>query len=192
MKRTMVFILIIALLISTLCSCEAPEKTSLEQGKSYEVVIKDDYKVTIEVISQTAEYFEVAVTKEKTDGYFHIDSNDSENPDPILCDLAFIDRTSERQVFKYVLVNDTTKIEGDHLGGGIHYGCPWTFFISSFDGSINLKFYFYHTQTEDYTVKMFTKEVLDYGIIKVDAVKNEDGGYNPSESIINAIAFEVE
>ena len=65
MKRTMVFILIIALLISTLCGCEAPEKTSLEQGKSYEVVIKEDYKVTIEVISQTEEYFEVAVTKEK-------------------------------------------------------------------------------------------------------------------------------
>ena len=192
MKRTMVFILIIALLISTLCSCEAPEKTSLEQGKSYEVVIKDDYKVTIEVISQTAEYFEVAVTKEKTDGYFHIDSNDSENPDPILCDLAFIDRTSECQVFKYVLVNDTTKIEGDSLGGGIHYGCPWTFFISSFEGSINLKFYFYHTQTKDYAVKMFTREVLDYAIIKVDAIKNEDGGYNPSASIIQAIAFEVE
>ena len=62
----------------------------------------------------------------------------------------------------------------------------------NFSGVINLKFYFYHTQAEDYTVKMFTKEVLDYGIIKVDAVKNEDGGYNPSASIINAIAFEVE
>ena len=72
MKKSVVFILILTLLISTLCGCEAPEKTPLEQGKSYEVVIKDDYKVTIEVISQTAEYFEVAVTKEKTDGYFHI------------------------------------------------------------------------------------------------------------------------
>ena len=192
MKKSVVFILIFTLLISTLCGCEAPEKTSLERGKSYEVVIKEDYKVTIEVISQTEEYFEVAVTKEKTDGYFYIDSNDSENPDPILCDLAFVDRTAECQVFEYVLVNDTAKIEGDSLGGGIHYGCPWTFFISSFEGSINLKFYFYHTQTKDYDVKMFTREVLDYGIIKVNAKKNEDGGYNPSASIINAIAFQVE
>ena len=39
---------------------------------------------------------------------------------------------------------------------------------------------------------MFTRKVLDYGIIKVDAKKNEDGGYNHSASIINAIAFEVE
>ena len=192
MKRTMVFILIIALLISTLCGCEAPEKTPLEQGKSYEVVIKDDYKVTIEVISQTEEYFEVAVTKEKNDGYFYIDSNDSDNPDPILCDLAFVEETNQSQVFKYVLVNDTTEIEGDFLGGGIHYGCPWTFFISSFDESVNLKFYFYHKQTEDYTVKMFTRKVLDYSIIKVGAEKNEDGGYNHSASIINAIAFQVE
>ena len=192
MKRTTVFILIIALLISTLCSCEAPEKTSLEQGKSYEVIIKDDYKVSIEVISQTEEYFEIVVTKGKTEGYFNLDTNDAENPDPILCDLAFVDVTNQSQVFKYVLVNDTTEIEGDFLGGGIHYGCPWTFFISSFDESVNLKFYFYHKQTEDYTVKMFTREVLDYSIIKVGAVKNEEGGYNPSASIINAIAFEVE
>ena len=192
MKRTIAFILTTVLLLSMLCGCETPEKTQLEQGESYEVVVKDDYKVTIEVISKTKEYFEVIVTKGKTEGYFYIDSNDSENPDPILCDLAFIDRTESEVAFEYVMVNDTVKIEGDSLGGGIHYGCPWTFFISSFEGSINLKFYFYHTQTEDYTVKMFTKEVLDYGIKKVDAVKNDDGEFRAGDSIIWAIAFEVE
>ena len=189
MKRTIAFILIISFVLVINCGCESSEKTQLEQSGFYEVAITDDYNVTLEVISQTQDYFEVEVSKEKTDGYFASDPYNFDESDATVYDLAIVDTNT---VFEYVLVNDEVKIDGKSLGGGIVYGCPWTFYVNSFEGSVNLKFYFYHAQTHDYTVKMFTRKVLDLGIIKVGSVKTDEGVYNQGDSIIHAIALDVE
>ena len=189
MKRTIVFVLIVSILLVTLCGCESSEKTQLKQNESYEVTITDDYNVTLEVISQTQDYFEVVITKEKTDGYFESDPYDFDDSATIVYDLAIVDTN---RVFEYVMVNDEVQIDGKSLGGGIVYGCPWTFYVNSFEGSVNLKFYFYHTQTDDYAVQMFTRKVLDLGIIKVGSVKTDEGVYNQGDSILRAIAFDVE
>ena len=186
--KTLCVCLSMALLLG---GCHISEKMQLEPEESYEIAITDDYIVTLKLLSTTEEYVEVVVTKEETDGYFYADTDGSTNTDPILCDLVFVNK-NEPELMDYVMVNDNVKAEDEFLGGGIVYGCPHAFFINNFEGSINLKFYFYHAQTEEYTVKMFTRDVLDYGIKKADAVKNDDGTFRSGDSIVRAIALRVE
>ena len=184
MKRTIVFILILAL-ISTLCGCNVTEKKQLEQGKSYDIVLEEGQNISIELVAITEDYFEIVITKEKTDGYFNIKTQTYDGTITRLCDVAFVD---VHRIIDYVIVNDSEKVETVDFVGGIQYGIPYGFVINSFEGSTNLKFYFYSNDTTEYTtLDIYKRKVRDYGITKVNETGNRE-----IDSVIQTIAFEVE
>ena len=185
MKKSVVFILILTLLISTLCGCNVTEERQLEQGKSYDIVLEEGQNISLELVSITDDYFEIVITKEISDGYFNIKTETYDSTTTQLCDVAFVD---VHRIIDYVMVNDSEKVEVVDFVGGIQYGIPYGFVINSFEGSINLKFYFYSNDTTEYTtLNICKRKVRDYGITKVNETGNRE-----IDSVIQTIAFEVE
>lgn len=179
--KKIISVLLITMLL--LCSCSAPAKTQLKQGESYDIILEEDRKFDIELLTITKDYFEILITKEKNDGYFNIRTQTYDGTVTRLCDIAFVDRDN---IIKYVMVNDSEKAEKVDFSGGIRYGASHGFAINSFEGSINLKFYFYSNDTAEYTIDMFTKTVRDYEITKVNETGNRE-----IDSVIQAIALEI-
>lgn len=185
MKRIIAFILITVLMLSILCGCNVTEKKQLEQGKSYDIVLEEGQNISLELVAITEDYFEIVITKSKTDGYFNLKTQTYDGTVTRLCDVAFVDTD---RIIDYVMVNDSEKVETVDFVGGIQYGIPYGFAINSFEGSTNLKFYFYSNDTTEYTtLNIFTRTVRDYEITKVNETGNRE-----IDSKIQAIALEIE
>ena len=180
MKKIFTVLLITMLM---LCSCSAPAKAQLKLSESYDIVLEEDQKITLELLNITKDYFEIEITKEKTDGYFNIKTQTYDGTITRRCDVAFVDQNN---IIDYVMVNDSERVEKVDFSGGIQYGVPYGFAIDSFEGSTNLKFYFYSNDTVEYAIEMFTKTVRDYEITKVNETGNRE-----IDSVIQAIALEI-
>lgn len=180
MKKVISALLIIMLFLS---GCSAPTRTKLSRGEAYNIVLEEGPSIELKLLNVAEKYFEIVITKEKTDGYFNIKTQTYDENVTRLCDIAFVDQNN---IIEYVMVNDSEKVEKVDFSGGIHYGDPWGFAINSFEGSINLKFYFYSNDTSEYTVEMFTRTVRDYGITKVNETGNRE-----IDSVIQAISLEI-
>lgn len=184
MKRMIALILITVLMLSILCGCNVTEKKQLEQGKSYDIVLEEGQNISIELVAITEDYFEIVITKEKNDGYFNIKTQTYDGTITRLCDVAFVDRDN---IIEYVMVNDSERVEKVDFSGGIQYGVPYGFAINSFEGSTNLKFYFYSNDTAEYTtLDIYKRKVRDYGITKVNETGNRE-----IDSVIQTIALEL-
>lgn len=182
MKKTISILLVVLLLLCG-CSTHRAEATQLEPGKSYEVLIEEDYKITLELVSQTEEYLEILVSKEETNGYFNLELYNDTNSTQ-LSDLAFA--YWDYSTFKHVVVNDSQTIEAISFGGGIKYGCPHVFVIESFEGSVSLKFYFTESIDADSKICMETKAIQDNRIAKVNSIGNDK-----ADSIIQSIYLSI-
>ena len=180
MKKIFTVLLITMLM---LCSCSATAKAQLKLSESYDIVLEEDQKITLELLNITKDYFEIEITKEKTDGYFNIKTQTYDGTITRRCDVAFVDQNN---IIDYVMVNDSERVEKVDFSGGIQYGVPYGFAIDSFEGSTNLKFYFYSNDTVEYAIEMFTKTVRDYEITKVNETGNRE-----IDSVIQAIALEI-
>lgn len=180
MKKVLSVLLITMLLLT---GCSAPTRTQLVEGESYNILLEDDIKISLQVLNVAKDYFELVITKKKTDGYFNIKTQTYYENVTRLCDITFVDQNN---IIEYVMVNDSEKVEKVGFSGGIHYGDPWGFAINSFEGSINLKFYFYSNDTSEYTIEMFTRTVRDYGITKVNETGNRE-----IDSVIQTISLEI-
>lgn len=179
-KKLLSVLLITMLLLS---GCSAPTRTQLIQGEAYNIVLEEGSRIELKLLYVAEKYFEIIITKEKTDGYFNIKTQTYDENITRLCDIVFVDQDN---IIEYVMVNDSEKVEKVGFSGGIHYGDPWGFAINSFEGSINLKFYFYSNSTEEYAIEMFTRTIRDYGITKVNETGNRE-----IDSVIQAISLEL-
>ena len=184
MKRTIAFILITVLMLSILCGCNVTEKKQLEQGKSYDIVLEEGQNISLELVAITEDYLEIVITKSKTNGYFNLKTQTYLDVTTQLCDVAFVD---PEHIIDYVMVNDSEKVESVDFVGGIQYGIPTGFAINSFEGSVNLKFYFYSNDTTEYTtLNIYNRKVRDYEITKVNETGNRE-----IDSVIQTIALEL-
>ncbi len=181
--KKIISVLLVVLLLLCGCTTSTTEATQLEQGKPNEVLIEEDYKITLELVSQTEDYIEIIVSKEETNGYFNLKLYNDENLSQ-LSDLAFA--YWDYSIFKHVVVNDSQTIEAISFGGGIKYGCPHVFVIESFEGSVNLKFYLTESIDSDSKICIETKAIQDNGITKVNSTGN-----NKADSVIQSIYLTI-
>lgn len=184
MKRIIPLILVTVLSLSILCGCNVTKKQQLEQGKAYDIVLEEGQNISLELLAITEDYFEIVITKSTTEGYFNLKTQTFDDTVTRLCDVAFVDT---HRIIDYVMVNDSEKVETMDFAGGIQYGIPYGFAINSFEGSANLKFYFYSSDTTEYTtLNMYKRKVRDYGITKVNETGNRE-----IDSVIQTIALEI-